>query len=1438
MCWQQRMASSSNAFPFILILPSILQPTIALLRFNSSTIPKPFLILIPLDESHVQTAVVCSRKHGVQIKVRSGGHDYEGLSYTSDVPFIIVDLFNLRDINVDVKGKAAWVQSGATTGKTLAEGATSLVHKWQDIAHRLPQELLIFLTLRVVNTTKDEKTVGATFRSLFLGDAKKLKIVMKQTFPELGLERSRPQVKAYFKGKSDYVKEPISQTGLELIWERLINDGETAMAFMPWWKNEKYGLQIKVRSGGHDFEGLSYISDVPFIIVDMFNLRSIEVDVKHKQAWVQSGATLGEVYYRIAEKSKTLAFPAGPAATVGVGGHLSGGGYGYMLRKHGMAADNVINARIIDVHGRLLNKRTMGKDLFWAIRGGGGGNFGIVVAWKIRLVSVPRNVTVFSVNRNLAQGVTNIVHRWQEVSHQLPPELVILVILTAANSAPKGEKTIVATFSSMFLGDAKKLQKLMKKSFPELGLESKDCTEMSWIQSVLFLDGMFLDGVPTSVDILLKRTKPKLFFKVKSDYVKKPIPQIGLEGLWERLFKEEQTMSVLVPYGGRMNEISESKIPYAHRDGNIFKIVYMGYWIREEEPSEKYIDRVRRLYEYMTPYVSKSPREAYVNYRDLDLGQNKNGTTTYLEAKVWGEKYYKGNFNRKHGIQIKVRSGGHDFEGLSYTSDVPFIVVDLFNLREVNVDVKGKVAWVQSGATTDIPFIIVDLFNLREINVDVKGKEAWVQSGATLGELYYKIAEKSKTLAFPAGICPTVGFGGYISGGGYGAMFRKYGTAGDNVIDARIVDVHGRILNRKSMGEGLFWAIRGGGGGSFGIVLSWKIRLVSVPPTVTVFRVDKTLAEGALSLVHKWQDIAHRLPKELLIFLSLRVMNATTKGEKTIRASFRSLFLGDAKKLKIVMKATFPELSDSNAFIEMSWIQSVLFLEGLPYNSSIDILGKLPQTKLNFKGKLDYVRQPISQTGLKLISKRLLNDEQNVLVLMPYGGRMNEISESETPFPHRNGTLFHIFYMASPNEKQVPTSEEYIDQLRRMYKFMTPYVSKSPRGAYVNYRDLDLGKISRNGTASYSQAKVWGTKYFKGNFDRLVKVKTKVDPDNFFRTEQSIPTVICSKNHGIQIKVRSGGHDFEGLSYISDVPFIIVDLFNLREVNVDVKDKIAWVQSGATTGKTLAERATSLVRKWQKVAHKLPHDLFIMLGVGVVDSTPTGNKTILTTFTSLFLGDSKKLQTVMKERFPELGLEAKDCIEMSWLRSVLFLDGLPTNGSIDILVNRPQPQSYFKVKSDYVKQPISQIGLGKIWERTLKDEQNGMMFMPYGGRMSQIAESETPFSHRNGTLFKIIYLVYWDAKQDATSQKYINQIRRMYEFMTPYVSKSPREAYVNYRDLDLGQTSKNGTASYSQAKVWGTKYFKDNFDRLVYVKTKVDPDNFFRHEQSIPSIAY
>ena len=98
-------------------------------------------------------------------------------------------------------------------------------------------------------------------------------------------------------------------------------------------------IQLKIRSGGHDYEGISYISQKPFILLDMSNLRKITVDVKNELAVVQAGAILGELYFRIWEKSKLHGFPAAVCPTVGVGGHISGGGYGNMLRKYGLSVE-------------------------------------------------------------------------------------------------------------------------------------------------------------------------------------------------------------------------------------------------------------------------------------------------------------------------------------------------------------------------------------------------------------------------------------------------------------------------------------------------------------------------------------------------------------------------------------------------------------------------------------------------------------------------------------------------------------------------------------------------------------------------------------------------------------------------------------------------------------------------------------------------------------------------------------------------------------------------------------------------------------------------------------------------------------------------------------------------------------------------------------------
>lgn len=414
--------------------------------------------------------------------------------------------------------------------------------------------------------------------------------------------------------------------------------------------SKEHGLQIRVRSGGHDYEGLSYLCKAPFILVDLINIKSIEINLADETAWVQAGATLGELYYKISKASQVHGFPAGICPSVGVGGHISGGGFGTMLRKHGLAADHVVDAYLIDVNGRVLDRKSMGEDVFWAIRGGSATSFGVILAWKIRLVRVPPIVTGFNIRRTLEEGATKLIHKWQHIAHKLHEDLFIRVL---AQNSGANSKTIQVTFNSLFLGGIDRLIPMMNERFPELGLQAKDCTEMSWVESFLYFNG---HNEYDPLEVLLNRTTMwKSSFKAKSDFVKKPIPETGLEGIWPMLLKEEAVaMLIMEPSGGRMNEIAKSKIPFPHRRGNLYNIQYMVKWeVNSIEASNKHLQWMRMLYKYMTPYVSKSPRASYYNYRDLDLGINKYDNTSYSESSVWGKKYFKGNFRRLAKIKTK-----------------------------------------------------------------------------------------------------------------------------------------------------------------------------------------------------------------------------------------------------------------------------------------------------------------------------------------------------------------------------------------------------------------------------------------------------------------------------------------------------------------------------------------------------------------------------------------------------------------------------------------------------------------------------------------------------------------------------------------------------------------------------------------------------------------
>ncbi|CAO2176405.1 unnamed protein product [Urochloa humidicola] len=434
-------------------------------------------------------------------------------------------------------------------------------------------------------------------------------------------------------------------------------------------------------------------------------------------------------------------------------------------------------------------------------------------------------------------------------------------------------------------------------------------------------------------------------------------------------------------------------------------------------------------------------------------------------------------------LAIRVRAGGHSYEGLSYTSE------------------------------NHVPFAIIDVSNLNRIHVDTSTATVWAESGVTLGELYYAVWKANRTLTFPGGTCPTVGLGGFISGGGFGVLARKHGIAADNVLDATLIDASGRTLTRDTMDDDVFWAIRGGGGGSWGVVYSWTLRLVMVPDTITVFGMDRRgPADDIARLVHKWQFVGPNLPDEYYVSPKIYFTSKATNGGN-LTMSFTAQVLAPKHEALAVLTKAYPELSIAESELhEASWVEAEVNFAVV--KSIADLTSRQVGVGEYAKRKSDYVQAPISsQDMVKIMRYMTTASTEGSIQLAPYGAAMARIGSGERPFPRRAGFLYSIQYAVDWKEAENDRADEFMGWLREFYKFMEPYVSKNPRGAYVNYVDLDLGVNNWTSVTggrlsvadSVSHAASWGRRYFMNNFDRLVRAKSKIDPRNVFNNAQSIP---------------------------------------------------------------------------------------------------------------------------------------------------------------------------------------------------------------------------------------------------------------------------------------------------------------------------------------------
>ncbi|MCR6489237.1 FAD-binding oxidoreductase [Amycolatopsis sp. OK19-0408] len=207
----------------------------------------------------------------------------------------------------------------------------------------------------------------------------------------------------------------------------------------------RHGLPIAARSGGHSYPGYSTVDGG--IVVELSRFSGIEVR-SGGQAVLGAGAQLGPIATTLAAAGRVL--PAGSCGTVGIAGLALGGGVGVIDRKYGLTCDHLVAARVVTADGRVRTvSATAEPDLFWALRGGGGGNFGIVTGFTFRTVPIA-DVASFQLYFPPAAGA-DLLAAWQEWQPTGPDELWSGMGL-AANEASLG---------GTFLGPESRLKELL-----------------------------------------------------------------------------------------------------------------------------------------------------------------------------------------------------------------------------------------------------------------------------------------------------------------------------------------------------------------------------------------------------------------------------------------------------------------------------------------------------------------------------------------------------------------------------------------------------------------------------------------------------------------------------------------------------------------------------------------------------------------------------------------------------------------------------------------------------------------------------------------------------------------------------------------------------------------------------------------------------------------
>jgi len=458
-----------------------------------------------------------------------------------------------------------------------------------------------------------------------------------------------------------------------------------------------YGRDVKITSGRHCYENFVY-NDSTRAVIDMSGVNQIGFDSARNAYFVDAGCENWTVYRTLLNThGKTL--PAGSCYSVGAGGHITGGGYGLLSRMHGLTIDYLTAVDIVtwDAASQQATLRHVSnesdsqheRDLFWALTGAGGGNFGVIVRYYFaQLPDAPDYATLFTLAWDWSQitkeeQFAGLLELYAELVPLLPENEFTLLKLFHVAAGQLALILQVASLPAMSYdahcqhaaSRAQTVKQHLEQVLPAVHLRQPVGGHpgyMSSTSSSLTEQHLtYLEAVQT-----LNGSGPNQFGKYKSAYMKKGFPADQIATIYKYLnitpdgLNMSQCLLQVDSYGGAINRVAPTTTAVPQRS-SIMKLQYQAYWNNAARPGQShespyremaqgYLDWINKFYAEVyaamggTPDPSKDPSGAvdgcYYNYPDNVLGTHADQR---IDQAMW--LYFLDNFrnNQPNLLDIK-----------------------------------------------------------------------------------------------------------------------------------------------------------------------------------------------------------------------------------------------------------------------------------------------------------------------------------------------------------------------------------------------------------------------------------------------------------------------------------------------------------------------------------------------------------------------------------------------------------------------------------------------------------------------------------------------------------------------------------------------------------------------------------------------------------------